>query len=67
MMYSTALMIPAVLPFGIKASCVRDLAIYSLFRKLFEKKFYLTSDYHIEVYIYNSITQDRVEGSSSRY
>jgi hypothetical protein len=43
--------------------CTNELAMYRAFRKHFEKKFDLKSDDHIEVYLGNHITQDRIKGT----
>ena len=43
--------------------CTNDLAMYSSFGKRLEKKFYLKSDDHIDVYLGNSIVQDRAKGT----
>ena len=37
--------------------------MYRSFRKRFEKKFDLKSDYHIDVYLGNCIVQDRARGT----
>ena len=50
-------------PKGTIFGCTNDLAMYSSFGKRLEKKFYLKSDDHIDVYLGNSIVQDRAKGT----